>query len=43
LEHFRIFFRRFKKPDYRSAVEVVEMEKDLENIKIEDVFLTVKL
>lgn len=43
LEQFRTFFMRFKKGDYRSAEEVVDMDKNLDNIKIEDVFLTVKL
>jgi hypothetical protein len=43
LEQFRTFFMRFKKPSYRSADDVVAMDKDLEDIRIEDVFLTVKL
>jgi hypothetical protein len=43
LEQYRTFFLRFKKQQYKSADEVVVMEKDLKNIKIEDVFLTVKL
>jgi hypothetical protein len=43
LELYREFFLRFKKSEYKSSQEVVLMETDLENIRIEDVFLTVKL
>lgn len=43
LENYRSFFLRFKKQEYKSAKDVVIMEKDLQNIQIEDVFLTVKL
>ena len=35
LEQFRTFFQRFKKPSYYQANEVVEMETDLKNIRIE--------
>ena len=43
LEQFRGFFMRFKKESYVSATDVVVMETNLEEIHIEDVFLTVKL
>jgi hypothetical protein len=43
LEQYRNFFLRFKKMEYKTANEVVKMETDLENIRIEDVFLSVKL
>ncbi len=43
LEEYRVFFRRFRKPSYLSALQIVNYEKDLEDIRIEDIFLTVKL
>jgi hypothetical protein len=43
LEEYRSFFRRFKKDSYFNALQTVAYEKDLEDIRIEDIFLTVKL
>lgn len=43
LEQYKHFFLRFKKNEYKCATEVVQNECDLENIRTEDVFLTVKL
>jgi len=43
LEQYKDFFLRFKKNQYKCATDVVENESNLENIRTEDVFLTVKL
>ena len=43
LEKYKDFFLRFKKNEYKCATDVVKNESDLENIRTEDVFLTVKL
>ena len=43
MQEYRTFFHRFRKPSYPKALDIVNQEKDLEDIRIEDIFLTVKL
>lgn len=43
LQEYRKFFQRFKKASYFTAVQIVNYEKDMEDIRIEDIFLSVKL